>query len=598
MTRPRDRRRRERRELFPAFRVLTFSAGAIAIVALLASAWLAVDAIRAKAHLDRAARQLDVLEVAVLGGDDAQADAALVEMQREADAAVRAAHGPVWWMAGRVPGIGPTVQAVQTVTAVVDDIAVDALPLLADVGAAVDVRALAPRGGRIDIEPLVAATPAVMASDEVMQRSAARVAEIDLAAVLPVARAPVGSFQQMVDRAASRTATAALAARLLPPMLGGTGPRHYLLMVQGNSEIRSTGGFPGALLLITADDGRIELERHIASKYFQFDEPVLPLTAEEEALYTERMAVSIYGTTITPDFPRAAELAAAMWQRRTGQEVDGVLSVDPVALERVLARTGPVRTASGVELTGGNTAHLLLNEIYVEVLDSDAHDAFFEEASRAVFDALISEGSDAGAVIPALAASAAEGRVLVWSAHEAEQDLLADTVLSGALRGEDDGAPVVGVYLNDGSMAKISYYLDYSVRAERTACRSDGRRELTLTIDMASVAPADAATLPPYVAGLGRRVPPGTARTNVAVYAPAQGWIEEVQVDGEPAGVAAHTHDGLALVVRTVDLGPGEAVTLEVVVVTGLDQPQEARLRVTPGSRPAEHLVLDSPCAP
>ena len=36
---------------------------------------------------------------------------------------------------------------------------------------------------------------------------------------------------------------------------------------------------------------------------------------------------------------------------------------------------------------------------------------------------------------------------------------------------------------------------------------------------------------------IGRRVPPGTARTNVAVYAPAQGWIEEV--------------DGLGILSRT-----------------------------------------------
>ena len=55
---------------------------------------------------------------------------------------------------------------------------------------------------------------------------------------------------------------------------------------------------------------------------------------------------------------------------------------------------GPVGLPGGERLTAANAAPLLLNEIYVEVLDSDAHDAFFEEASRAVFDALISEGTE------------------------------------------------------------------------------------------------------------------------------------------------------------------------------------------------------------
>lgn len=564
------------------------------MVLLAVAAWLAVDAVRAENHLEAADGDVSRLEQAVLAGDEPTATGSLRSMQDHAAAAVRATRGPHWWLAEHVPGLGPTVYAARTISDVVDVLAHEALPALAEAADVVDPAALAPRDGRIDLEPLIRGRSAVLAADAAVQAAAARLEGVEEGRVLPAVAGPVRDLRAKVDETAMTTATAARAVRLLPPMLGAQEPRRYLLMVQSNAEIRSTGGFPGALVLLTADDGVVELETQIASKFFRFAEPVLPLTPEEEALYTERMAVTMYGTTITPDFPRAAQMARAMWQEETGQQVDGVLSVDPVVLQRVLAATGAVRTGSGVVLNGENAADVLLNEVYLDLPEGDEQDLFFADAAGAVFGALMAGGTDAVAVLPALAGSAAEGRVLLWSAHQGEQDLLADTVLSGRLRGADDGAPVIGVYLNDGSGAKISYYLDYAVRAERVECLADGRRSLAVTFDVRYVAPP--AELPPYVAGVGMRVPPGTARTNVAVYAPEGGWVEGARLDGEPVGVGSYSHAGLRVALVTLDLLPGESTSLEVTVATGLGQPDPALLRVTPGARDTEIAVFDSPC--
>ena len=62
------------------------------------------------------------------------------------------------------------------------------------------------------------------------------------------------------DRRAGRDGEGgATVARLLPPMLGQDGPRDYLLVVQNNAEIRSTGGLPGSLQILTADNGKLTL---------------------------------------------------------------------------------------------------------------------------------------------------------------------------------------------------------------------------------------------------------------------------------------------------------------------------------------------------
>jgi hypothetical protein len=161
---------------------------------------------------------------------------------------------------------------------------------------------------------------------------------------------------------------------------------------------------------------------------------------------------------------------------------------------------------------------------------------------------------------------------MVWSAHPEEQALLAGTVLSGELRGVQGDAPVVGVYFNDAIAAKMGYYLRSDVTAVPTGCTADGAQTFTVTVDLSSTAPAEAASLPIYVTGAEAGFPRGHLQTNVLAYAPQGGRVETVRVDGGPAGVLAHTHDGLGVVGRTVELAPGQTVRLEYDVVAGPGQ--------------------------
>ena len=55
-----------------------------------------------------------------------------------------------------------------------------------------------------------------------------------------------------------------------------------------------------------------------------------------------------------PDFPTAARLAQAMWERAFGVKVDGVISLDPVALSYMIGATADVTLANGEVLTEEN----------------------------------------------------------------------------------------------------------------------------------------------------------------------------------------------------------------------------------------------------
>jgi len=44
--------------------------------------------------------------------------------------------------------------------------------------------------------------------------------------------------------------------------------------------------------------------------------PVLPLTAEEQALFGDGLGIYMQDVTFTPDFPRSAQLARALWRQQ------------------------------------------------------------------------------------------------------------------------------------------------------------------------------------------------------------------------------------------------------------------------------------------
>ena len=185
---------------------------------------------------------------------------------------------------------------------------------------------------------------------------------------------------------------------------------------------------------------------------------------------------------------------------------------------------------------------------------------------------------------------------MVWSAHRDEQALLSGTMLSGELVGVEGRSPVIGVYLNDGSAAKIGYYLRTDVVATPTGCRPGGAQTVNVKVTLTSTAPANAADLPPYLAS-GNVIPKGEVRTNVLLYAPKGGRVDDVRVTGGDQGVVSQTHNGLAVVGRTVQLKPGQQIVISYNILTGQGQPDTPVLRVTPVTLDRTAITASSGCS-
>ncbi|MGW6132154.1 DUF4012 domain-containing protein [Cellulomonas sp. NPDC055163] len=574
---------------------LALALGVLVVVAAVLS--LGYDALRAREALELARADVRTLQDRVVAGDVDGAAAVLPRLQERAGTAYDRTHGPLWGAAARLPWVGSDVQAVRTVSAVVDGLARDALPALMQATTVVDPASLAPVDGRLDLAPISAVAPQVVAADAAVQRAREDLDAVDTDELRGLVAGPVLQLREQVADVAMTTATAARAVTLLPSMLGGAGPREYLLLVQNNAEQRATGGIPGIVVHLRADAGAVTIVgQRSGGSLAGLAEPVLPLTPAEDALFGPLLATDVRDVTFTPDFTRSAALAREIWLREVGGTVDGVVSIDPGALAHVLAATGPVDVERGVTLTAENAVETLLSTVYLEIPQATRQDAFFASAAGAVFGAVVDGQGEAPAVVDALARGAREGRLLVWSAHEEEQARLTGTVLSGELRGSDGASATVGVYLNDGTEAKMGYYVDLDVTGTALACSPDGRQSLLVTVDLTSNAPADAAGLPAYVTGDGAVVEPGLVRTNVLVYAPAGGRLEATRVNSTPAPAFAQVHDGLGVESRTFTLEPGQRTTLEIEVRTAPGQAKNATIRHTPTARQNGPVAIPSAC--
>ena len=282
-------------------------------------------------------------------------------------------------------------------------------------------------------------------------------------------------------------------------------------------------------------------------------------------------------------------------------EVDGVISVDPVAMGYFLAGTGPITLASkGLVIDQNNAADVLLNQIYRDYQDNEVQDDLFEEAARNTFDLIKSGRGDSRLVIGGLVQAANENRLTVWSSHKSEQAEIAKTGLSGIVGGDDGKSPHVGVYLSDSASTKMEYYLDYRTLVRAGRCLAGGIQELTATTELISNAPATAAKLSKFVTGDGAFTPRGTMRLNVRLYSPYGGGFTEVRVNGKKQTVYADRHLGRNVTRVAVTIKPGETYTVTASMISGRGQtadgvfprPQASRPPATTSRSPAPATSL------
>ncbi|MFJ6194508.1 DUF4012 domain-containing protein [Micromonospora sp. NPDC092111] len=549
--------------------------------------WVGFRGWQARAHLVNAAGLARELSAQVIGGDLDRAQRTLAALQEQAGAARAATGDPGWWLGQQAPYAGDDLAAVRRIAVAIDDLARRAFPALLQT----DLATLVPHQGRLDLARLRAASAALTAADAAVRESRANLDAVPTEDLVSQIRTALAGLRAEIDRLASLTGAADRGARVLPTLLGADGPRSYLLVSQNLAELRATGGMFGAYAVIRADGGRIRMQKQGTSAEFGRFTPALRLDDEVRRIYTDLPGTYPADVNLTPNFPTAAGLYREMYRRHSGSTVDGVLAVDPVVLSYLLRATGPVSVPGDTTLVSDQVVRALLSDAYQQ-RDGTGQDAFFAASAAAVFDAFLTKKVDPRALLSAFDRSITERRILFWSARPEEQRTFGDSRLAGALP-EQETAPTVGVFLNDGSGAKLGYYLRPTATVTVGDCADDGRRQLRLRFTLHSTAPASGLT--DSVLGLAKAGDPYTARTLVALYSPAGGAVLGARLDGRATALGSGMERRRQVAVATVEVAPGATRTLDVDLLTGRNTAGAPELWHTPTATPWTTQVVPAP---
>ena len=239
-----------------------------------------------------------------------------------------------------------------------------------------------------------------------------------------------------LDRAVGLLEAGADLAGVLPVLFGQGGTQRYFVGAQNPAEQRPLGGIMGAYGFLTAINGRVSLSSFVGVTALPGD--LLDQTTAPSEEFLDRYGSAYLGrgswsnVNSSPDFPTVAGVIEAFAPAAVGQSIDGVIVVDPFAIQAFLGVTGPVETDLGI----------LRADTVIEQVIRDAPEQFDSQrdrkaavaiAAETVLEAFLSSNANPRARFQVLAEVVGDGHLLVHHTNPDVQESLSRLGVTGEL---------------------------------------------------------------------------------------------------------------------------------------------------------------------
>lgn len=375
LTDPQTRRKVARRLARPRRLLLVVAIGGTFLVASAAGVAIA-SAGSMRARFEQGRLHLERAQTALIAGDFRRAE---LNFGAAAVAFDSAAAGPSGWVlqvTGWVPYLGRTPRALRALAAIGEGVS--------GAGAAVSARlarlpaglsAIGPQNGTIPIGTIQALAPAVHRARRAVDAARASATRLPASWVFGPVRPALDIVQARLAEAAPLARAADALADALPAFAGRDGPRRYFVAVQNTAELRGTGGLIGNYAILTLDGGAVSLSpfsdigrlRNVAAN------ALAPPTADYGRRYDAFGGPGFWlNLNMTPDTPTAARAIEALYQRVTGDRLDGVVFFDLQGLADLLRATGPVSVPElGETFSSSNVVQAVAASTYLRARVTD-----------------------------------------------------------------------------------------------------------------------------------------------------------------------------------------------------------------------------------
>ncbi|HVM34158.1 MAG TPA: DUF4012 domain-containing protein [Actinomycetota bacterium] len=469
--------------------------GALIVVAAL----LVVDgvyvAFKMRSSLQTAADRLENARATFDAEDTAPVEDALSDAVVAAGSARGLSAHPAFWLARRLPYIGGDVATVDSLADATDLAARAGLAGLQAIEAAgseegASLAAAVYRDGVVNLRAVARADPKVREAARLLAQAEERIASA------PGAR--FNRIQAALEQAEAAIAGAAETAEkgvavidALPGLLAQGGVKEYFLAFQSPSEVRGSGGFAGVYGILTAEDGRLTMGEVAPISALGIARPPVDAPGWFHDLYRDAGAlIDPRQANYSPNFPVVSEVWLEMYERKTGQRLDGVVGMDPVALAELTEGTGPIK-APGLDRQVGpdNAVDTLLYDSYVEFDDPRAQQAYLGKLIEAFWARLGSGRVDAQAFASGLADSANTGHFKIYATDKGDQGALVRVGASGDYT--TYGGNLQLIYANNAAANKIDFFMHRTIETD-IRLNDDGSASVTTRVTLANKAPSDA----------------------------------------------------------------------------------------------------------
>lgn len=495
----------------------------------------------------------------------AHAGDALPQIAHETQQAVDIAHGGLWNTAAKMPFVGSDITTVQGMTTAINGIVQDSIPQFVNVLKTLSDAQIANGDDGVNLQPIIDAVEPLKKANVSFQQQVRDYDALPTPGISMIHSAYSKGAAQLNDLA-DRVNALSNTFQILPTLLGDGQQRTYAVMAMTPSEMRSSGGLIGSVGELITSNGTV----HIGD--FRSNGEYLPYgigdhSEDMKRVFTDEgplhMSFDIRDLAVFPNTADSAVAMQSVWNRTPwGQNtpLDGVIMVDPVFLQQLIAINGNVTLPDGTVLTGDNTAEFLMNTVYQKYPENET-DALFGVVAGQAMKSMFSH-MDMGKLYKTgeMLGTMAKGRHFTMYAFDEhiEQGIQSAGFTGQTPNSETD--PSVGIYLTEQNPSKMGWYIKREAKIQRVNC-SDGDLYHVEFMVHNTITEDEAKALPMYITGNNSNNT-GKAMEKILFYAPQGGSISNLmQLGGKVDAVKETTIDGVNPYETYVQVNPGQMAT-------------------------------------
>ena len=336
----------------------------------------------------------------------------------------------------------------------------------------------------------------------------------------------LGSETNKLREAEKAAQTAYRGMEVVPGLLGAKGPVRYLLLLEDPAESRASGGIVGEFAQVTADKGRLHLDRVGSVGYLNSSGDPATRTLRGPTGYIDRYSQFEpqdywQNVPMSPDFPSVGEVAANLYPQSGGVPVEDVISLDPQAVASFLAVTGPISVPLWpTPISSSNVVPVLANTEFLHFAGNEsAGTQFVQELVRALWSKLVSQPlPPIPSVINDLRPAIQGHSLLLYSQSTKAESFFRSVHIAGAMprvRGD-----FLGVVTQNADGNKLDWYLRRTIDYHATVDFSTGAVTATVKVILRNLAPSSGLPAQVIDPSPGANTLPGENKLYVSIYTP------------------------------------------------------------------------------